>query len=124
MFPQFCEASTRGSFTTTCSWSSSAKLLGSTPLRARWIKNEASVDAHGLGASLTLSKKSATVKVVGTSRSQVRTEWTNYDAWISDSSGAVKPGWLTTYVSVRSTATASHPTFGTPHGVSAYAGAL
>jgi hypothetical protein len=113
-----------GTYVRACGWKSSAKLLGTNPSRARWITNRATIEAHGLRASLSLSRKGPTVRVTGTSRAVVRTVWTNTNAWISDSAGEVRPGFTTAYVSVRSVASASHPTFGTPSGVTAYAGAF
>lgn len=106
-----------------CSWSSSAKLLGNTPKRASWIRNNAEIKAHGPSAKLTLGK-SINVEVEFKSKALVKTKWTNTKTWISDSSGKVSPSKTTLWVSTKSKAYAYHPRFGRPGPVVAYAGAV
>ena len=112
-----------GVFWNHCSWSSSAKLLGNTPKRASWIRNNAEIRAHGPSASITLGK-STNVVIEFKSKTLVKTKWTNTKTWISDSSGKVSPSKTTTFVSTKSKAYAYHPAFGRPGPVVAYAGAL
>ena len=106
-----------------CSWSSSAKLLGTTPKRATWIRNNAEIRAHGPSASITIGK-SSNVVIEFKSKTLIKTRWTNTKTWISDSSGKVSPSKTTVYVSTKSKAYAYHPAFGTPGPVVAYAGAI
>jgi hypothetical protein len=90
-----------GTYVNTCSWTSSTKLLGSNPFNAVWIQNRAELEAHGISASLTISKNpEATLTMVSKSLGVVR--WKNYNAWISDNSGKMDPNWSTAYVSTRS----------------------
>jgi hypothetical protein len=84
-----------------CSWTASAKLRGSNPSKARWIKNRALLQAHGVSASITISKDSSgSLKMVSKSLGQVT--WKNTHAWIADTSGTMKPSWTTAYVSTKS----------------------
>jgi hypothetical protein len=86
---------------TTCSWTASTKLLGSNPTVAQTITNRAELQAHGISASLTISKDpSATLTMTSKSLGVVR--WTNTKAWIADNSGSMKPNFSTTYVSTKS----------------------
>ena len=95
-----------GTYVTACSWTASTKLLGYNPANARWIENKTELEAHGISASLTISKNpEATLTMVSSSLGVVR--WRNYNAWISDNSGVMRPGWTTVYVSVRSCGSAS-----------------
>jgi hypothetical protein len=112
-----------GIFFSHCSWSSSAKLLGKTPDRASWIRNNAEIRAHGPSAKITLGK-SSNVEIEFKSKTLIKTRWTNTKTWISDSSGKVSPSKTTTYVSTKSSAYAYHPAFGKPGPVVAYAGAF
>jgi hypothetical protein len=90
-----------GVFQNACDWTSSTKLLGSNPLKAQTITNRALLEAHGVSASLTISKEpSATLTMKSKSLGEVK--WTNTNAWIADNSGQMKPNWSTTYVSTKS----------------------
>lgn len=62
-----------GVFWNHCSWSSSAKLLGNTPKRASWIRNNAEIRAHGPSASITLGK-STNVVIEFKSKTLVKTK--------------------------------------------------
>ncbi|MGH2917170.1 MAG: hypothetical protein ACRDLS_01020 [Solirubrobacteraceae bacterium] len=112
-----------GTYVKSCSWQSSAKLLGYHPARARWIRNTAEIEAHGFRAKITLGKV-INVEIIEKKRSLIKTRWTNRKHWISWSSGKVKPSWTTLFVSTRSSATAAHRIFGRPGPVTAYAGAF
>jgi len=90
-----------GVYVSTCSWTASTKLLGTTPLVASWIRNRTELEAHGWSASLKISKKPE-ANLTMKSKGLGQVEWTNTNAWISDNSGTMKPGWTTAYVSVRS----------------------
>jgi len=90
-----------GTYVSTCSWSSSTKLLGSHPWRAIWIQNKATLEAHGFRATLTISKKPGAI-LDQTTRSMGTVRWTNFRAWIADNSGEMSPSWTTAYVSTRS----------------------
>lgn len=95
-----------GAYRTACSWNASVKLLGYHPTTARWIKNRSELRAHGIRASLTISKNpSATLTMK--SRSLGVASLRNTHAWIADTSGVMSPSWSTAYVSVRSCGTAS-----------------
>jgi hypothetical protein len=111
-----------GTYWNTCSWANSAKLLGYNPAYARSITNESELQVHGVSVSISLGS-SWNVSVVYHSTTLIRSRWTNYNAWISDSSGSVKVSPWSTYVSSKETASAYHPIFGSPHGLVAYAGA-
>ena len=90
-----------GLYTNACSWTSSTKLSGSHPKNAVWIENVASLQAHGISASLTISKEpQATLTMV--SKSLGRVTWKNTHSWISDNSGLMKPNHTTIYVSTQS----------------------
>ena len=90
-----------GTYVNACNWTSSTKLLGTNPSRAQSITNRARLEAHGVSASLTISKEpSATLTMVSKSIGDVR--WTNTNAAIADNSGQMKPNWSTTYVSTQS----------------------
>lgn len=110
-----------GTFQNSCSWANSAKVLGYHPAYASSVTNESEIQAHGISASLTIGS-TVNVNIVFTSDSIVRSRWTNYHAWISDSSGEAYPDWSTTYVSSKETASAYDKIFGSPHGLVAYAG--
>lgn len=112
-----------GTYVKSCSWKSSAKLLGTNPRRASWIQNNAVAKAHGPFAKLTIGK-STNVEITLKSKNLVKTRWRNSRAWISDSSGKVSPSFSTVYVSTESKAYANHKTFGSPGPVKAYAGAF
>jgi hypothetical protein len=112
-----------GVYLNSCSWSTSAKLIGTTPRRASWIQNNSEIRAHGPSAKLTLGK-STNIEITFKSRSLIKTRWRNSKTWISDSNGKVSPSKTTVYVSTRSKAYASHRTFGKPGPVVAYAGAI
>jgi hypothetical protein len=113
-----------GVYLNSCSWSSSAKLIGSTPDRASWIQNNAEVRAHGPSAKITIAGKNSNVEITFKSSSLLKTKWRNTKTWISDSSGKVSPSKSVIYVSTKSKAYASHPAFGKPGPVVAYAGAI
>lgn len=84
-----------------CSWKTSTKLLGNNPFNAIWIENRAELRAHGLNASLKISKRpSATLTMKSKSLGVVR--WRNTRDWIADNSGKMNPSWTTVYVSTRS----------------------
>lgn len=90
-----------GTYVNACDWKASTKLLGTNPSKAQWIQNRAELQAHGVSASLTISKSpSATLTMKSKSLGEVR--WRNTNAWIADTSGQMKPNWSTTYVSTRS----------------------
>jgi hypothetical protein len=112
-----------GTYFNSCSWSASAKLLGTTPRRASWIQNNAEIQAHGPLAKITLGK-STNIEITFKSKSLIKTRWRNTKTWISDSSGKVTPSKTTLFVSTKSKAYAYHKRFGKPGPVVAYAGAL
>ncbi|GAA1178450.1 hypothetical protein F4556_007297 [Kitasatospora gansuensis] len=90
-----------GVYQSDCSWSASTKLLGNSPARAKSIQNRAELEAHGIRASIKISKApSATLTMKSRSLGEVR--WRNTNTWISDTSGSMHPGGITSYVSVRS----------------------
>lgn len=105
-----------------CTWQTSAKLLGIHPARASWIQNSAEIQAHGIVPTITLGK-SSNVQITFKSRSLVKTRWRNTNSWLSWSGGTVSPSFSTAWVSTRSTASAYHRIFGGPQ-VQAYAGAI
>ena len=90
-----------GTYVSACSWTTSTKLLGSTPFNASWIRNKASLEAHGISASLSISS-SPSAGITWTSKSLGSVTWTNTNNWESDFSGVMKPGWTTVYVSTQS----------------------
>ncbi|MFC1420060.1 hypothetical protein [Streptacidiphilus cavernicola] len=90
-----------GTYVSACSWTTSTKLLGSTPFNASWIRNKASLQAHGVSASLSISS-SPSASISWTSKSLGSVTWTNTNNWDSDFSGVMKPGWTTVYVSTQS----------------------
>jgi hypothetical protein len=112
-----------GTYFRNCSWTSSAKLLGTTPRRAKWIQNNAKVEGHGPSAKITIGK-SSNVEVTFKSKTLFKTRWRNGNAFISDSSGKAHVSLTTLWVSTESLAYASHKSFGKPGPVRAYAGAL
>ncbi|WP_326803134.1 hypothetical protein OIE49_17445 [Streptomyces sp. NBC_01788] len=90
-----------GTYVSACDWTASTKLLGTNPSNAQWIQNRAELEAHGVSASLTISKTpSATLTMKSKSLGEVR--WRNTNTWIADTSGQMKPNFSTTYVSTRS----------------------
>lgn len=90
-----------GTYVNACDWSSSTKLLGSNPATAQSITNRAELQAHGVSASLTISKDpGATLTMKSKSLGEVK--WTNTKAWIADNSGQMKPNKSTVYVSTKS----------------------
>lgn len=90
-----------GTYVNACDWKASTKMRGSNPKRARWIKNVADLQAHGIRVSITISKNpEATLKMVN--RSLGRVTWKNSGTWISDTSGQMRPSKTTTYVSTKS----------------------
>ncbi|MFG2848200.1 hypothetical protein ACGF12_34295 [Kitasatospora sp. NPDC048296] len=90
-----------GTYSSACSWSSSTKLQGGNPRTAQWIENRVELEAHGISASLTISKSpSASLTMKKRSLGEVR--WRNSNSWIADNSGVMKPSWNTTFVSTRS----------------------
>ncbi|GIE83117.1 hypothetical protein Aph02nite_90670 [Actinoplanes philippinensis] len=90
-----------GTYVNACNWTSSTKLLGSNPATAQTITNRAELQAHGVSASLTISKNpEATLTMKSKSLGEVK--WTNTRAWIADNSGQMKPNYSTVYVSTRS----------------------
>jgi hypothetical protein len=112
-----------GTFFNHCSWQTSAKLIGSNPKRASWIQNNAIIEAHGPSAKITLGK-SINVEVTFKSKTMIKTRWRNTKSWISSSKGKVSPSKTTLWIGTKSSAYASHPKFGRPGPVVAYAGAL
>ncbi|WP_037601609.1 hypothetical protein [Streptacidiphilus rugosus] len=90
-----------GTYVNACSWTTSTKLLGSSPYNASWIRNKASLEAHGISASLTISS-SPSAGISWTSKSLGSVTWTNTNNWEADFSGLMTPGWTTVYVSTQS----------------------
>jgi hypothetical protein len=90
-----------GLYTNACDWKASTKLVGTNPGTAQTIQNRAELEAHGLGATIEISKEpKATLTMKSSSLGEVR--WTNTNAWIADNSGQMKPSKLSAYVSVKS----------------------
>ncbi|MDK1472275.1 hypothetical protein QNO07_02340 [Streptomyces sp. 549] len=76
-------------------------MSGSNPKNAQWIQNRAELRAHGVSASLTISKTpSATLTMKSRSLGEVRLR--NTKTWIADTSGQMKPSKLTVHVSTKS----------------------
>ena len=112
-----------GSYWSNCSWANSAKVLGYNPAYADSVTNVSEIQVHGVVLNLSIGDK-VNVGIVYTSTGLVRSRWTNYNAWISDSSGTAQVSPLSTYVSSKETASAHDGIFGSPSGVVAYAGAV
>ncbi|PZS21543.1 MAG: hypothetical protein DLM61_27810 [Pseudonocardiales bacterium] len=112
-----------GVYFRSCSWQTSAKLLGYTPANARWITNYSEVKAHGISPKITIGKNT-NVEITFKSSTLIKTRWTNRNAWISWSSGKVSPSFTTAYISTRESAYAYHRFFGRPGPVTSYAGAI
>jgi hypothetical protein len=112
-----------GTYFSACSWANSAKVLGCNPCYAHSVTNVSEVAVHGIVLGITISKP-INISIIYKSSTLVRSRWTNFNAWISDSSGVANVSPLSTYVSSKETASASDPIFGTPSGVTAYAGAV
>lgn len=90
-----------GTYWDKCSWTTSTKLLGYSPVNARSISNRAELEAHGGSLSITLSKNPS-AGITFTSSSLGKVTWTNTNAWISDNAGVMDPSWSTAWVSTRS----------------------
>jgi hypothetical protein len=90
-----------GTYWDSCAWSSSTKLLGSNPYNAQSISNRAELESHGGSLSISLSTHPGAT-ITFTSSSLGKVTWTNWNAWISDNSGVMRPSWSTFWVSTRS----------------------
>jgi len=90
-----------GTYTKTCAWTTSVKLLGSNPSNAQRIKNRSELEAHGVSVSIEISKEPKATLVM-TSKSLGQVTWTNTNSWIADLSGSMTPNWTTLWVSTRS----------------------
>lgn len=112
-----------GSYFNSCSFANSAKLLGSSPYNASSITNQTEVQVHGISVSISLGT-SKNFGIIYNSSTLIKSRWTNYNNWISDTSGVVNVSPFSTYVSSKEIASAYHPTFGSPSGVTATAGAI
>jgi hypothetical protein len=90
-----------GIYNSACDWKTSTKLLGNNPPNAWNITNRAELEAHGISASIEISKEpKATLTMKSRSLGEVR--WTNTNSWIADLSGQMRPSGATTHVSTRS----------------------
>ncbi|WP_234440388.1 hypothetical protein [Streptomyces rimosus] len=90
-----------GFYTKACDWKASTKMSGKSPRKAKWIQNRAELQAHGVSVSIKISKNpEATLTMKSKSLGEVR--WKNTNANISDTSGQMRPGGMTTYVSTKS----------------------
>jgi hypothetical protein len=90
-----------GTYVNACDWKTSTKLLGNNPGNAWNITNRAELEAHGISASIEISKEpKASLSMKSRSLGEVR--WTNTNAWIADLSGQMKPSYSTAHVSTRS----------------------
>lgn len=112
-----------GTYFKACSFTASAKVLGTHPSYAASVTNQTEVAVHGIVLDISLGT-TKNFGVVYTQSGLVRSRWTNYNAWISDSSGTVNVSPLSTYVSTKETASAYDPIFGSPSGLSTTAGAV
>lgn len=110
-------------YMTTCDWETSSKVLGTHPSYADWVRCNTEIAAHGIKATFSISKSSQ-INVTFVSKTLYKGYWINYDNWISWSSGSVKPGYTTVWVSAKATASAHDAVFGTPSNLVAYAGAV
>jgi hypothetical protein len=106
-----------------CSWANSAKVLGCNPCYADSVTNVSEVQVHGISLDISIGSQWQ-VNIVYHSTGLIRSRWTNYDDWISDSSGVANVSPLSTYVSSKETASATDGIFGSPSGVVALAGAV
>lgn len=90
-----------GTYVKACNWTASTKLKGTHPSKAKWIKNRALLQAHGISVSIKISKNpEATLTMKSRSLGQVSLKNTN--AKIADTSGQMRPSWTTTFVSTKS----------------------
>lgn len=112
-----------GTYFRACSWANSAKVLGTHPKYAASVTNVSEVAVHGIVLGITISKP-INIHIIYKSTTLVRSRWTNFHAWISDSSGVANVSPLSTYVSSKETASATDRVFGSPHNLVAYAGAV
>jgi hypothetical protein len=112
-----------GTYWNSCSFANSAKVLGCNPCYASSVTNVTEVQVHGISLSLSFGS-TTNIGIIFTSTGLIRSRWTNYNAWISDSSGVANVSPLSTYVSSKETASAYHPIFGSPGGLVALAGAI
>lgn len=112
-----------GTYFRACSWANSAKVLGCNPCFAGSVTNISEVAVHGIVLGITISRP-INISITYRSSALVRSRWTNFNAWISDSSGVANVSPLSTYVSSKETASATDRKFGSPHGLVAYAGAV
>jgi hypothetical protein len=111
-----------GTYISDCSWANSAKITGSNPSYADSVTNESDLEVHGVSVSISLGS-TKNVGIIWTSETLIKSKWTNYNAWISDSSGVANVGYTSTYVSSKEIASAHDAIFGSPSDVTAYAGA-
>jgi hypothetical protein len=111
-----------GTYVRACSWANSAKVLGTHPSYADSVTNQSNIQVHGISLSISLGS-TTNVSIIYHSSGLIKSKWTNYNAWISDSSGIAHVSVLSTYVSSREIASAHDAIFGSPSGVTAYAGA-
>lgn len=91
-----------------CDWRSETMLVNNGGKYMDWIENRSTLEAHGISASVTISKNpEASLKMVSNKIGEVR--WRRYVSNNTVTWGQMRPGGATTHVSVNSCGSGDGP---------------